>query len=110
MYLFNILINHSWNYLYKAKSLKIIKLDVKNSLLTLIINILVAIPGYILFKTSYVTFTENHFFIDLLLLFVGFDFTMYVLHYLSHTINPLKKLHKDHHEHKYFNIFNVSST
>jgi len=107
MYLINILINHSWNYLYKTESLKISKLDVKNSLLILLINILVAIPGYLLFTTSNISFTENHFFIDLLLLFIGFDFTMYIFHYLSHTLKPLKALHKDHHEHKYFNIFSL---
>ena len=107
MYLFNIIINHSWNYFYKTETLKISKLDVKNSLLILLVNTLVAVPGYILFTKSYIKFMENHFFIDFLLLFIGFDFTMYVLHYLSHTLKPLKKLHKDHHQHKYFNIFSL---
>lgn len=107
MYLFNILINYSWTHLYKKDSLKITKLDIKNSLTVLFINIIVVIPGYVLYKTSHITFSEKYFFNDFILLFIGFDFIMYVLHYLSHTVRFLKKLHKDHHEHKYFNIFSL---
>lgn len=107
MYLFNILIHYFWNNLYNVKTLKITKSDVKSSLWVLLVNILIAIPGYLLFNVSYIKFTYNHFFIHLLLLFVGFDFFMYVLHYLSHTLKPLKILHKDHHSHTYFNIFSL---
>ncbi len=107
MYLLNILIHHSWNRFYKTKVLKITRSDVKSSLLILLVNILVAIPGYILFRTSYIEFKDSHFFINLLLLFIGFDFIMYVLHYLSHTLKPLKKLHINHHSHTYFNIFSL---
>ncbi len=107
MYFFNIIIHYFWNYIHKTETLKIIKSDIKNSLQILLVNIFVAIPGYILFTTSYIKFTEKHFFIDFLLLFIGFDFIMYVLHYLSHTLKPLKTLHKNHHSHKYFNIYSL---
>lgn len=107
MYLLNILINYSWNYIYKTKSLTIKKSDISNSLLILLVNILVAIPGYFLFNFSYIEFTEKHFYIDLLFLFVGFDILMYSFHYLSHRLKLLKRLHGNHHSHKYFNVFSL---
>ncbi|MDW7690707.1 sterol desaturase family protein [Flammeovirgaceae bacterium SG7u.111] len=100
-------INYIWTRVHKMEALSVTKSDVNNSLLTLLINILVAIPGYFLYTKGYIQFTEHHFFIDLLLLLIGFDFSMYFLHYLSHTVKFLKSLHNDHHTHTSFNVFSL---
>lgn len=74
--------------------------------MVLIVNILVAIPGYLLFINGYITF-KTYFIRDFFLLYIGFDFVMYVLHLTSHHIWPLKKFHQKHHEHKYFNAISL---
>lgn len=107
MYLLNILISYCWSHFYKTSTLKITKPDIKTSIYVLFANILVAFPGYFLFLTSKIVFTETHFFRDLILLIMGFDLLMYFIHYLSHTVWPFKMFHKNHHSHKDFNVISL---
>lgn len=107
MYLVTIAISYIWNKIYNYKSLKLTKDDVKTSLVVLLINIGVAIPGYFLWINSKINFTEYNFIFDLMILFFGFDLAMYVLHYISHKIWPFKLLHIKHHTHHSFNIISL---
>jgi len=107
MYSVNILISFLWSKHRNLKSLAVIKPDVKASLLVLLINILTAIPGYLLFLMGGIVFTNEFFFRDLLILILVFDFFMYLLHFLSHKMWPFKVLHKHHHTHTFFNEFSL---
>ncbi|WP_242037321.1 sterol desaturase family protein [Tenacibaculum finnmarkense] len=69
------------------------------TLLILLINILIAIPGYILWQIDIITFSSDNFLISFIALFILMDFLMYVLHWCSHNIPYLNKLHAKHHEH-----------
>ena len=76
------------------------------SLLVLLSNILIAIPGYMLFYYGVIGFNYEFNFrivIDLLALLLMVDFMMYVSHHLSHKVYFLKKLHEKHHSHEEFN-------
>ncbi len=108
MYLLTILISYYWSKIHNFKTLPISKLDIKNSILVLSVNILVAIPGYLLFINAKINFTTNtYFFRDFLLLYIIFDFTMYCLHFISHHLWPFKIFHKKHHTHQYFNTISL---
>jgi sterol desaturase/sphingolipid hydroxylase (fatty acid hydroxylase superfamily) len=108
MYGLTILISYSWSKIKQHKTLELTKKDVHNSILVLIINILVAIPGYLLFRNDMITFTtEAHFIRDFILLFIVFDLAMYVLHLASHHVWPFKKFHVKHHTHQYFNAISL---
>ncbi|VAW26921.1 hypothetical protein MNBD_BACTEROID06-254 [hydrothermal vent metagenome] len=107
MFLLNALINLFWSKQYKLKSLKISSLDIKTSLITLGVNVIVAIPGYYLFLGGKITFNQQGFLVDLVLLIFLFDVVMYILHYAFHIIWPFKKIHQHHHTHTYFNEFSL---
>ena len=107
MYALNVLISFLWSKHRKLKSLAITQQDVKASLITLMVNILIAIPGYLLYLNGVIVFTGEFFFRDLVILILLFDFFMYFLHFLSHKVWPLKILHKHHHSHIYFNEFSL---
>ncbi len=107
MYVVNMVISFWWAQTKHLKSLKVTGLDVKTSVITLVINIIIAIPGYYLFSINKIMFTNHYFVRDLLLLIIAFDFAMYGLHYLSHIMWPLNIIHKNHHAHKYFNEFSL---
>ena len=108
MYGFTILISYLWSKIKQHKTLRLTKKDTYNSFVVLIMNILVAIPGYLLFKNGMINFLENtHFIRDFLLLFFMFDFIMYVLHFVSHHIWPFKNFHLKHHTHQYFNTISL---
>lgn len=108
MYLFTILISYLWSKVNDYKTLKLTKKDIYNSIQILVINILIAIPGYLLFKNGAIRFlTEEHFIRDLLLLYFIFDFIMYVLHLVSHYVWPFKLFHVKHHTHQYFNAISL---
>ncbi|WP_055448922.1 sterol desaturase family protein [Lacinutrix mariniflava] len=108
MYLFTILISYSWSKINKYKTLELTKHDIYNSLIVVFINILVAIPGYLLFKNGVINFTINSSYIrDLMFLFFFLDLLMYLLHLVSHYIWPFKKFHNKHHSHKYFNAISL---
>ena len=81
--------------------------DFTVSLLVLVTNIAVAIPGYLLFYYDVIVFDYAYsfflIFVELMALLFIIDFIMYVTHRLSHEISFLKVLHKKHHTHKEFN-------
>ncbi len=108
MYILTILISHFWSKIKGHETLKIMTADINNSIQVLIINILVAIPGYLLFKNGNISFTvEIHFIRDFILLYFIFDLAMYVLHLASHHVWPFKKFHEKHHTHHYFNAISL---
>ncbi len=107
MFLLNVLINFFWSKQYNLKSLKISSLDIKTSLITLGVNVIVAIPGYYLFLGGKIAFNQQGFLVDLVLLIFLFDVVMYLLHYAFHIIWPFKKIHQHHHTHTYFNEFSL---
>ncbi len=108
MYFLAIVISFSWSKMYNHQTLALSKQDVYNSIKVLTINILVAIPGYLLFKNGNINFiTEKYFINHFILLYIGFDFLMYVLHVISHYVWPFKKFHKKHHSHKCFNAISL---
>ncbi len=97
MYLTTILISRLWSSYYQHKTSPINKKDIILSLAVVLVNILVAIPGYMLFLQSKITFTNTDFLKDFFILFFLIDFTMYLLHFVAHYIWPFKLLHKEHH-------------
>lgn len=108
MYLCTIIISYTWSKVYNHTTLKLTKHDVFNSFIIVTVNILVAIPGYFLFKNGNIQFTTtDSFFLDFALLFFAFDLVMYLLHLVSHFIWPFKKFHDTHHSHEYFNAISL---
>ena len=108
MYGLTILISYSWSKIKQHKTLKLTKKDIYNSILVLVINILVAIPGYLLFTKGYISFIkDSHFIVHFLMLYFGFDLLMYVLHIISHYVWPFNKFHAKHHSHQYFNAISL---
>ncbi|WP_418645114.1 sterol desaturase family protein [Tenacibaculum insulae] len=69
------------------------------SLLTLVLNILIAIPGFILWSKEIIVFSQDNFLVSFIGLFLLMDFLMYFLHWFSHNLSYLKKIHSKHHEH-----------
>ena len=108
MYVLTIVISYFWSKYNNFNTLKLTKKDINNSLFTLLINVLVAIPGYLLFSNGYITFQiEFHFIRDIIVLYFFFDLTMYLLHLASHYVWPFQNFHKKHHSHKYFNAISL---
>jgi len=108
MYLTTIGVSYMWSKYHHLETYPLSRHDVKNSLIVLIINILVAIPGLWLLGIGFLGFRiEEYFLIDLLLLFFGFDFLMYVVHRVSHVVWPFNMFHKKHHSHTYFNSISL---
>ncbi|MGP1993501.1 sterol desaturase family protein [Zobellia laminariae] len=108
MYLCTVLISYSWSKVHNHKTLALTRRDVYNSLSVVLINILVAIPGYYLYKNGSIHFTtDTHFIQDFVILFFAFDLGMYLLHLVSHFVWPFKKFHNTHHSHEYFNAISL---
>lgn len=108
MYFCTIAISYTWSKVYNHKTLELTKHDLYNSIIVVTINILVAIPGYFLFKNGNIQFTTtDNFFLDFALLFFAFDLVMYLLHLVSHFVWPFKKFHDTHHSHEYFNAISL---
>lgn len=106
-YLLNIGISLVWNKVYKHQS-TITKKEVLSSILTLFINIIIAIPGYILWVKGFITFNNQDPWLTFIILFLFLDILMYVLHWASHNIVVLKKIHLQHHEHtEQFNVVSL---
>lgn len=94
----NILISKIWDRRNQHTTVTE-KKEVLFSLLILLLNIAVAVPGFMLWRTGVITFSNTNFFLSFLGLFLLMDLLMYFLHWLSHNISPLKKIHSKHHEH-----------
>ena len=108
MYICTIVISYTWSKVNNHKTLKLTKQDIKNSVIVLLINIIVAFPGYYLYKKGAIIFTtETHFIRDCILLYFIFDVAMYLLHLASHYVWPFKLFHKKHHSHHYFNAISL---
>lgn len=101
--LLNILINFLNNKIYNHKRLPFTKSDFMFSIGNVIINIIIAIPGYFLFKNGYINFTTTHFIRDFFILFFIVDILMYCFHRVSHHLYPLTLIHEKHHTHESFN-------
>jgi lathosterol oxidase len=88
---------------------KISKNDIKTSIFILILNILVAVPGYWLWSNGYINFNNNYLYIvsDLLLLFIFLDIIMYIFHLLAHYLKPFVTYHKKHHTHVNLNSLSL---
>ncbi len=103
MFLGTVLISYCWSSFYRHEKLPLTKKDIRLSVFIMIINTIVAVPGYILFTYSKIVFSDINFIRDFLLLFFIVDFMMYVFHYISHYVRPFSLIHKEHHEHYNFN-------
>jgi sterol desaturase/sphingolipid hydroxylase (fatty acid hydroxylase superfamily) len=83
------------------------KSDWKSSLWILFLNIVVAIPGYLLFYYDVVNFEYSTsiwtVLFDFLLLLLVVDFLTFVAHLLAHKVSFLKDFHLVHHAHVEFN-------
>ena len=83
--------------------------DLLLSLVILIINIGVGIPGWLLWKQGYIVLLERPLaaaIIDGAIMFVYFDFCMYGLHRLMHVSWLYDLIHRRHHDHK--NVSGIS--
>lgn len=101
--LLNIVINFANTTIYNHKRLPFTKSDIAISLLNVIVNILIAIPAYYLFKNGYIHFTNTYFIRDFLILFFTIDMLMYFFHRISHYVYPFTLIHEKHHTHTSFN-------
>lgn len=97
-YVLNIVISKIWNALNGYKE-TITKNEVIVSLFITFLNIIIAIPGFILWKNRFIYFSNSSVILSFTGLFLLIDFLMYVLHWFSHNIGFLKKIHAKHHEH-----------
>lgn len=97
-YALNIVISKLWNKVYNHEE-NLPKKEIIDSILILFINIIIAVPGYILWIKGVILFSESSIWLTFFGVFFLMDFLMYTLHYLSHRIALLKKIHSKHHEH-----------
>ena len=97
-YLLNIGISIVWDRIQTHKTTTT-KKEILSSLLTLLINIAIAIPGFILWINGIIEFSNVNIWLTFIILFILLDFLMYFLHWTSHNIRFLKKIHLKHHEH-----------
>ncbi|MCL5128476.1 sterol desaturase family protein [Algibacter sp. L4_22] len=97
-YVLTIVISKLWNYFYNHQEM-LPREEIIGSIIILCINIVIAIPGYLLWLNGIITFSESSVWVSFISVFLLMDFLMYVLHYLSHSLGILKKIHAKHHEH-----------
>ncbi|CAA6799202.1 MAG: Unknown protein [uncultured Sulfurovum sp.] len=106
-YLLNYLFSSYWGSSRKQTLKRKTLFDFGISLVILMSNILVAIPGYWLFYYDYISFDmTSNFFISILhlcILVLLVDFIMYMGHKMSHYLEPFKSFHDKYHTHKEFN-------
>ncbi len=97
-YVINIIFSKIWDKAYNHHT-SISQKEILYSLLILVINIIVAVPGFILWSKEIIVFSNHNFWSSLIGIFLLMDLLMYVLHWVSHNIGYLKKIHSQHHEH-----------
>lgn len=105
-FLINIFISFLWNKIFKYK-IKTSKQEFIYASLTVFLNIIIAIPGYVLWQYDIIKFSNTNIFISFITLLFLVDFIMYLAHYLSHNIKIFKQIHQKHHEHT--DTFNIVS-
>lgn len=94
----NVGVSLLWNKAYKHSTV-ISKKEILFSLFILLINILIAIPGFILWTKGVIIFSDLSVWLSFISLFLLMDFLMYILHWVSHNSPSFKKIHAKHHEH-----------
>ena len=82
--------------------------DFSTTLVILLTNILVAIPGFLLFKYDILSFTlSGNIVLETIVLLVLVDLAMYVVHRVAHVVYPFNIFHLKHHTHEKFNEFSL---
>ncbi len=94
----NISISKYWDNKHNYKN-KVSKKELQTSIIILFTNIIIAIPGFILWKNNIINFSNQHFLVSFVVIFMLMDFLLYVLHWISHNLHFLKNIHAKHHEH-----------
>lgn len=107
MFLCTIAISRIWSSFYQLKTIPLLKKDLVLAISIMMINVIVAIPGYLLFLHSKIAFTQENMIRDLIVVFFLVDLVMYLLHYVSHAIWPFKLIHRKHHMHTDFNSISL---
>ena len=97
-YVLTIIISKLWDKIYNYQE-TISQKEIVDSIHILFINILIAIPGFILWNKGVIIFSNSSVWLSFVAMFFLMDFLMYVFHYLSHKIGFLNKIHLKHHEH-----------
>ncbi len=97
-FVLNIVVSKIWDNIYKYDTF-ITRKELLFSVVTLAINVLIAIPGFILWSKEVIVFSNDNFLLSFMGLFFLMDFLMYLLHWFSHNISYLKNIHSKHHEH-----------
>ncbi|MEN8304275.1 MAG: sterol desaturase family protein [Campylobacterota bacterium] len=107
-YLFSLGFSHVWAHFKKDTLPKKTFSDFMNTLLVLFTNIVIAIPGFMLFSNDMIRFNvESNVVIDTLILLLVIDLAMYISHKLAHTVFPFSHFHLKHHTHHHFNEFSL---
>ena len=106
-YMVNFFLASSRAKCLKTLLVEISKSDWSHSLWILLLNIVVAVPGYLLFYYDVVQFGYAvdmvAILVDVLLMVLVVDMLTYWGHFSAHRVAWLKKFHEVHHEHVEFN-------
>ncbi len=97
-YILTIIISKLWDKIYNYKGV-FLKKEIIGSIYVLCINIIIGIPGYILWVKGIIMFSKSSIWFSFISIFLLMDFFLYILHYLSHKVELLNKIHSKHHEH-----------
>lgn len=106
-YTLTLLLSYLWNHYTKRRVKTRTVADFRLSLSILFFNIVIAIPGYLLFYFNIIVFKYEYIWvsivIDVVIIGMVVDLIMYISHYFSHKIPWMKALHERHHTHHTFN-------
>lgn len=94
----NLIISILWDRFHRNET-TVSENEVLSSLSILFINIVIAIPGFILWSKGIIVFTNSNMWLSFISLFLIMDFLMYIFHWASHNNSALEKIHTKHHEH-----------
>lgn len=94
----NIAISKIWDSVHGYKTY-VPKKELYASLVTVFVNVAIAIPGFLLWKMNVITFSHQHILISFGIIFIVMDFLMYVFHFITHQVPIFKRIHAKHHEH-----------
>lgn len=97
-YSLNMIISTLWDRTHGNKTI-VSEKEVLSSLGILLINIAIAIPGFMLWHKGIIVFSSLNVWLSFVSLFLIMDFLMYVFHWASHNVSFLEKIHSKHHEH-----------
>lgn len=107
-YLVTLAVSYFWAKYKQYPLPKKTRSDFATTLVILLTNILVAIPGFLLFKYDIITFTlTGNILYETIVLLLLVDLAMYVLHRVAHGVYPFNIFHLKHHTHEKFNEFSL---